>query len=134
MMMLSIFLIGRTRSYFLSMETPEKDFLDVYIKMDDNSIYDLVLSNCDKSGLAYQIINDLKNRKLFKRAYDTPFSNINSISRMNIRKMDLKVLEQKLSDKSGIPIDLIIVHSESDEGGKKGYRTLGRITDSGEIP
>lgn len=39
-----------------------------------------------------------------------------------------------LSDKSGIPTALIIVHRESDEGGKKGYRTFGRITDSGEIP
>jgi hypothetical protein len=48
--------------------------------------------------------------------------------------MELNILEQKIADKSGISNDLIIVHRESDEGGKKGYRTFGRITDSGEIP
>jgi hypothetical protein len=62
----------------------EKDFLDHYILLDDSSIYDLVLKNCDKSKLAYQIMDDLKNRRLFKRAYYSPFANIPPITRMNI--------------------------------------------------
>jgi uncharacterized protein len=113
----------------------EKSFLKEYFKMDDHSIYELVLAKSDKSGHSFKIMNDLKNRRLFKRGYDIAFADIsNGIIRMNIQKMDPQKLEQDISERAVVPVDLVIVHKESDEGGKKSYRTFGRITDSGEIP
>lgn len=50
----------------------EKDFIRDYLQYDDHSIYELVLEKCraDTSSQAFRIMNDLKNRQLFKRAYE----------------------------------------------------------------
>ena len=112
----------------------EKQFIDYYFTLDDNSIYDIVL-NTEKTNLSYEIMTDLKNRRLFKRRRPTiDYANIEGDTRMKIEKLDTDSLEQKISEICDTSKDLIIVHKESNEGGLKSYRTFGRITQAGDTP
>ncbi len=113
----------------------EKEFLKDYLNLDDHSIYDLILTKChDANSVAFSIMVDLKNRRLFKRAYTKDFNEISPIKRMSIWKRDEKDLEQQLAADANVNSDLVIVHKDSEEGGLKSYRTFGRVTEANEIP
>lgn len=113
----------------------EKQFIDEFLKIDDASIYDLVLDKCKPESTAFNIMNDLKNRRLFKRSYVKELSEISSpIKRMKIWKKYEGILEKEIADEAGVNTEFVITHKESEEGGLKSYRTFGRVTESNEIP
>jgi HD superfamily phosphohydrolase len=113
----------------------EKEFLTRYLNLDDYTIYNMILTECrGGSSPAYAIIDDLRNRRLFKRAYTKDFNEISPIKRMSIWKKAESELEQQLSSDAGVPAELVIVHKDSEEGGLKSYRTFGRVTEANEIP
>ena len=51
----------------ISENSSNKKFLDFYLTLDDNSIYDIILQN-DKSRISKKILNNVKQRRLLKRA------------------------------------------------------------------
>jgi len=112
----------------------EKNFLKKYYDMNDSSIYELVLQKSPKSSDSYKIMNDLQNRRLFKRAYVVPLKNISATKRHYIKEKTMDLLEEEISSSSGCPKNYILVHKADDEGGKKGYRDFGRLIDSKEFP
>lgn len=113
----------------------EKQFIYDYLEMDDSSIYDLVLTKCRNGrSIAYEIMNDLKNRRLFKRSYTKEVNEIPAIKRMEIWKKEEKPLEEEIAKAAKVPVEYVIVHKDSDEGGLKSYRTFGRVTEANEIP
>jgi hypothetical protein len=93
------------------------------------------LDKCKPKFFAFNIINDLKNRRLFKRSYVKELSEISSpIKRIKIWKKHEEILENEIADEAGVDPELVIIHKESEEGGLKSYRTFGRTTESGETP
>jgi HD superfamily phosphohydrolase len=117
-------------------EGREKDFLKTYEDLDDYSIYDMVLNKKGDSGISVQIINDLKNRRLFKRAYENEFNKIGIGKSFDITKKPevLKEYEQKLSNMTSIPAELIIAFVASSELGLKGYKSSSEAIKSDEMP
>ncbi len=113
----------------------ETRFLKDYLNLDDHSVYELVLSKCnDPSSQAHKIMDDLKNRRLFKRAYTKNFNEISPVKRMSIWKREEKDLENQIATEAQVSPELVIVHKDSEEGGFKSYRTFGRVTEANEIP
>ncbi len=117
-------------------EGREIDFLKTYEELDDYSIYDMVLNKKDYSRISVQIINDLKNRRLFKRAYENEFNRIGIGKSFDITKKPevLEEYEQKLSDMTNIPKELIIAFVASSELGLKGYKSSSEAIKSDEMP
>lgn len=116
----------------------EEQFINSYLNFDDFSIYELVINTSKKrpGSRAGNIMKDLKNRQLFKRAYEKDLTNISVSQVMSLWKKDknkTKDLEESISAASGVsPVD-IIVHSESEEA-LKSYRTFGSVTQAGDMP
>lgn len=133
---LAIFNEMRISKDYFQFNGREKEFLTQYLMLDDYSIYDLIIKNCSDlpDSLAYQIMNDLRNRRLFKRAYEKELNTIPAPKRMKVWKRKEEDIEKEISDKSGVPVEFVIAHKESEEGGLKSYRTFGRVTESGDIP
>lgn len=114
----------------------EKSFINNFLNLDDSSVYDLVLS-CRKNtadSVAFAIMNDLKNRRLFKRSYMREFSEIPPPKRMVLWKKDENILEREIADAANVKPEVVIAHKESGEGGLAAFRTFGRVTEAGEIP
>lgn len=114
----------------------ENEFVGNLLEIDDASIYELILSKCkhDNNSNAFRLIRDLKNRRLFKRAYKKEFNELPATKRMQIYKKEDDILEKEIADKANVPQEGIICYKESQEAGFKGYWTFGHITESGEIP
>ena len=89
-------------------------FLEFYKSLDDNSIYDLILKN-DKSKVSKEILFNIKNRKLLKRACEfTPkglekHADVNS-DLMKMKTDDLNGIAKEISDSLKIPSHKIIFH------------------------
>lgn len=114
----------------------EPTFLKTYLELDDCSIYDMLLDESNKDKLSFKIIHDLKNRILFKRAYENELDKIGFAKSTAIIKNPsfLKNYESQLSSKTGIPKELIIIFVSSNELGLKGYRSSRESIKSDEMP
>lgn len=134
---LAIFKEKKVEQGLFKFEGREKEFVNEYLQYDDHSIYELVLSKCkeDTSSQAFRIMNDLKNRNLFKRAYEKDVDDI-VVSVMEIEKDHLAVerFEQEIAAKAGIPAELVIVHLQSEEPGLKSYKSRRAAMKSDEFP
>lgn len=114
----------------------EPEFLKFYLDLDDSSIYNIILNGSNSEKFSFQIIRDLKNRTLFKRAYENELDKIGFKKSSDIIKdlNTLKDYEQQLSKKTHIPKELIIIFVSSNELGLKGYRSSRESIKSDEMP
>ncbi|HET6590710.1 MAG TPA: hypothetical protein VFG45_11165 [Candidatus Nitrosocosmicus sp.] len=81
-------------------------------------------------------MSDLRNRRLFKRAYEKDLNLIDIGKSFKIMKNPeiLKEYVKKLSEKSSIPKELIIAFVSSNELGLKGYKSSRESIKSDEMP
>ena len=78
-------------------------------------------------------MNDLKNRRLFKRSYVKELSEISSpIKRMEIWKKYEGTLEKEIADEAGVNSEFVITRVK--KAAWKAIGTFGRVTESNEIP
>jgi hypothetical protein len=113
----------------------EKEFITDYFSLDDSSIYELVLSSCKgNASIAFEILNDLKNRRLFKRSYARESGVIPAAKRIQVWKTKEADLEKEIATASGVPASYVIAHKESEEGGLSSYKSFGSVAESGDIP
>lgn len=133
---LAIFSEKRIPEHIFKFKGREKDFIKDFFNFDDCSIYELVLNTDDTSSQSFKIMNDLKNRRLFKRAYEKNMEEIQIGKRMEMVKNPkvLEKYEQELSEKSGIPKELVIVYVENNELSMKSYKTSQESLVSDEMP
>jgi len=133
---LAIFSENSIEKDTFSFEGRELDFLKIYKELDDYSIYNMILNVKDEAKISFQIINDLRNRILFKRAYENEFTRIHLGKKMDITKNPtiLKEYEQKLSEMTSIPEELIIVFVSNSELGLKGFKSSSEAIKSDEMP
>jgi len=124
-----------SKDYF-KFKNREKEFIKEFLNYDDHSIYDIVLDlQGHKENYSFQIMNDLKNRKLFKRCYIAELKDMPVNIRMEIEKgRDLKEYEKLISEKTRVPKELVIVYLESEEPGFKSYKSFSESTKSDELP
>ncbi len=103
------------REYF-DASNPES-FLPKYLELDDNSIEHFILHNT--KGVSKELIQDVRARKLLKRAYVLPLTKDgvpNPLQReklINMRKTDVQRVEQDITSKTGIDAGHLIVHLQS---------------------
>lgn len=92
-----------------------KKFLDFYKKLDDRSLYDLILQH--PRSKAAKILSNIKRRKLLKRACEFDLKEIvNSIASEKILKMDTNSMSEMSEDIAKIvkvKPEEIIVHMSS---------------------
>lgn len=133
---LAIFSEKRLSEEIFRFKGREQDFIKDFFNFDDCSIYELVLKTDDINSYSFKIMNDLKNRVLFKRAYEKNMEEIQIGKRMEIIKNPkvLEKYEEELSEKSGIPKELVIVYVENNELGMKSYKSSRESLISDEMP
>ena len=106
----------------------EKKFIEEFLSMDDSSIYNLILEKSKKrsDSSAYQIISDLKDRRLFKRCYETDVNKIQVGILMALEKNrdNLQKHEKEIASAAKIPNEFVIVHLESEEPGLEELQIL----------
>lgn len=119
----------------------EEEFIKSYFDLDDFSIYQLVINSSKNvsNSKAGEIMQDLKNRRLFKRAYEKDLTKIPSVDLKMLlwRNSDVNTtndLESSISTASGIDCRDIIVYSESEKDSLKSYRSSGSAMEAGEMP
>jgi uncharacterized protein len=116
----------------------EKDFVKNLMSYDDFSIYELILDKCknDTTSFAFSLMNDLKNRRLFKRCFEKDVDDISVTRLMELEKdpSAAEKVEQEIASKAGIPPELVIVHLQSEAPGLKGYKSLRAAMKSEEFP
>lgn len=92
-------------------------FFNNFLKLDDFSIQHQILQNSE--GLAKNLILDIRNRRLLKRALEVPLTRRgveNPIIRKKITEMSRKEIEEaekKIADELGINPAYVIVHLQS---------------------
>lgn len=115
----------------------EQDFIKEFFNYDDSSIYELILNSCrgDESSKAFRIIDDLKNRRLFKRAFEKDAKDV-VMKVMELEKdpSAFEKLEQDIAAKAGISSEFVIVHLESEEPGLKSFKPRKAAMKSDELP
>lgn len=116
----------------------EKEFLEDYLQYDDSSIYELVLNKCQNNhdSFAFQIMSDLKNRQLFKRAYEKDLDEMSITKIMEFEKdpSAIEKAEKEIAGSAGVSPELIIVYVQSEEPGFKGYSSFSKTLRSKEFP
>jgi len=97
--------------------TNSKTFLDKYKELDDASIEHYILQNAH--GVAKELIEDLRARRLLKRAFVLPLTKEgvpNALRRerlISMTKDAIKESEQKIAGEIGIEPEKVIVHLQS---------------------
>jgi HD superfamily phosphohydrolase len=100
-----------------SFDISQSNFVENYLKFDDFSVQHEILQNSD--GLAKELINDIRNRKLLKRAVVVPLTKVgvgNAIRRKKLTEMsaeEIETSEKKIANEVGIDPAYIIVHLQS---------------------
>ena len=81
-------------------------------------------------------MNDLKNRRLFKRSYFKDVSEIKVDVLMEMVKSPsaTEKYEKEIASAAGIPKELVIIHVESEEPGLKSYKSFDAAAKSDEFP
>ncbi len=74
----------------LKKDSTNEKFLDFYLSLDDNSIYDLIINN-DKSKISKEILVNIKNRKLLKRACEFTLHDLDGNANIG---NDLKLMDK----------------------------------------
>jgi HD superfamily phosphohydrolase len=93
------------------------EFIDNFLKLDDFSIQHQILQN--SAGIAKKLIENVRNRRLLKRALEVPLTKEgvkNAISRKKIMEMDKKEIEKaenKIAKELGIDPADVIIHLQS---------------------
>lgn len=133
---LAIFSEKRLSEEIFRFNGREQDFLKTFFDLDDCSIYELVLKTDDIDSYSFKIMKDLKNRQLFKRAYEKNMEEIQIGKRMEMIKNPkvLEKYEEELSEKSGITKELVIVYVENNELGMKSFKSSRESLISDEMP
>ncbi len=94
-----------------------ENFVKNFLGWDDYSIQHHILKN--SKGNAKKLIQDIRNRKLLKRALDVPLTAEgvpHAIRRERIRSMTRKQIsntERKIADELGVDPDYVIIHLQS---------------------
>jgi hypothetical protein len=81
-------------------------------------------------------MNDLKNRHLFKRAYEIYIEEIQIGKRLELTKKReiLEKYEGEIAETTQIPRELIIMYLETNESGMKSYQSSSESYASDEMP
>ncbi len=93
------------------------EFLKRHLGLDDHAIEHYILQNGGSVGKA--LIEEIRTRKLFKRAYHVPLTKEripSAILRENLRglgKADIAKQEKKIADEVDLPPEHIIIHLQS---------------------
>ncbi|MGD0203291.1 MAG: HD domain-containing protein [Candidatus Bathyarchaeia archaeon] len=101
----------------LDFKASPEDFIENYLKLDDFSIQHKILLN--SNGLAKNLVNDIRNRNLLKRALVVPLTKDgvdNPIIRKKIGEMTRQQTydaENKIADELGINSAYVTVHVQS---------------------
>jgi HD superfamily phosphohydrolase len=102
------------KEYF---DITHSDFLKRHLEMDDNAIEHYILRNGGLIGKS--LIERIRTRKLFKRAYHVPLTKEgipSAILRENLKRLektDITKQEKKIADEVGVPPENIIIHLQS---------------------
>lgn len=97
--------------------TSESDFVDNFVRFDDFSVQHEILQN--SNGLAKNLIQDIRNRKLLKRAVVVPLTKggvDDALRRKKLIEMSAKEIEDSekiIADEVGIDPAYLIVHLQS---------------------
>ena len=100
-----------------SFDISQSNFVENYLKFDDFSVQHEILQN--SNGLAKELINDIRNRKLLKRAVVVSLTKggvNNALKRKKLRDMSAEKIEEyekKIADEVGIDPAYLIVHLQS---------------------
>ena len=97
----------------------DQKFIDGFLKLDDFSIQHRILE--DSTGIAKELIEDIRNRKLLKRAFKVPLTQRfvkhplrrKELARMN--RNDIESAEEKIAKELRIDPAYVIVHLQSVE-------------------
>ncbi len=107
---------GDLPNEFLNVRDPES-FLSKYLELDDSSIEHYVLQNA--KGVARKLIQDVRARKLLKRAYVLPLTKDcvpNPLHReklITLSKDTAEKMEKRMADEIGVDTGYVIVHPQS---------------------
>ena len=110
--------------------------LQTYLKYDDQSIVEEISRG--STGVAKQLIDDVRNRRLLKTAYELPLTdkavpNYPTMSGLaNLDQAGATKIESEIADKFGIQKELVIVHVQSSK--IKLYENFDRTRPEGENP
>jgi uncharacterized protein len=117
-------------------EGRQNDFINNYFTYDDYSIYELILNAGKPNDYSFKIMNDLKNRHLFKRAYEIYIEEIQIGKRLELTKKReiLEKYEGEIAETTQIPRELIIMYLETNESGMKSYQSSSESYASDEMP
>jgi HD superfamily phosphohydrolase len=102
------------KEYF---DITHSEFLKRHLEMDDHAVEHYILQNGGPVGKA--LIERIRTRKLFKRAYHVPLTKEgipSAILRENLRglgKGDIAKQEKKIADEVNVPPEHIIIHLQS---------------------
>lgn len=100
-----------------SFDISQSNFVENYLKFDDFSVQHEILQN--STGLAKELINDIRDRKLLKRAIVVPLTKggvNNALKRKKLRDMSAEKIEEyekKIANEIGIDPAYLIVHLQS---------------------
>ncbi len=95
-------------------KSTNKDFMDFYLPLNDYSINELIIQN-EKSKISKEILQNIKKRKLLKRACDFGPKSLESYADasqalMKKKPEDLKKIADEVAKKVGIQTHEIIFH------------------------
>jgi len=106
---------GALDNKMLKIDDP--DFLTNYLSLDDNRLFQKILSNPESN--AYKLITDLENRNLLKRGFEIDLKLIEDALKkreiMNLQTKDLRKLEVSLADSCKCDKDFIITYLQKIE-------------------
>jgi len=100
-----------------SFDISQSDFVDNFLRFDDFSVQHEILQN--SNGLAKNLIQDIRNRKLLKRAVVVPLTKVgvdDALRRKKIIEMSSKEIEDSektIANEVGIDPAYLIVHLQS---------------------
>ncbi|MGQ9719543.1 MAG: hypothetical protein ACUVWK_06895 [Nitrososphaerales archaeon] len=112
-----------------------KEFLEYFYSLDDNSLVHLLLSK--PSSKAADIMERIQARNLLKRGYQKTLRELPGTTRLHLLKLtrdEATKYEKKIARKVNTdPIDMVF-HIASYEEALKMYQSFGKSVESGEIP
>jgi HD superfamily phosphohydrolase len=110
--------------------------LQTYLRFDDSSIVEEIARN--SHGVAKQLVEDIRNRRLLKTAYELPLTEKSVPDYLlrghlsNLKGPEARKIEAEIATKFGIPPDFTIVHVQSSK--IKLYERFDQSREEGEAP